>query len=97
MRVTVKFSPPMSTLTKRDQVEIELHENARLIDLLEILKERYGESLMDLLYMQEHDPVDVWASIIVQGQVVPLPLTQKSNARLVDSVVVVLMTPASGG
>ncbi len=97
MRVTVKFPPPMSTPTKRDIVDLELHENAHLSDLLETLKERYGESLTDLLYMQEDEPVDVWASVIVQGHVVPLPLTQKSNARLVEGAVVVLMTPASGG
>ena len=42
-----------------------LHEDTHLSDLLEALKERYGESLVDLLYMHERDPIGMWASIIV--------------------------------
>ena len=97
MKVTVKFAPYISVLTKTDHITIDLDENARLSDLLKVLTMRYGEALMDLLYTSELSPLDVWASVMVESQVVPLPLIPESDVKLKEGSVVVLMAPVSGG
>ncbi len=97
MKVTVKFTPYLTTLTKTDQIAIDLNESAHLSDLLKELTTRYGEALMDLLYASESDSIDVWASVIVQGQVISLPPVPESDVELKEGSVVVLMAPASGG
>jgi len=97
MKVTVKFTPEMSRLTKTDQAVVDLDENAHLSDLLKVLVIRYGESLTNLLYMPEHDSIEVWPSLIVQGLVISLPLTPNSDVKIKDGSLVVLMTPATGG
>ena len=97
MKITVKFTPYMSTLTKTDQTVVELDENAHLSDLLKILTARYGEALMNLLFVSELSSIDVWPSIIVEGQVVSLPLVPSFDVGLKDGSVIVLFAPASGG
>ena len=97
MKVTVKFTPYMSVLTGTNQTAIDLDESAHLSDLLKVLATRYGEGFIDLLYTSELGPIDVWASVIVDGQAVPLPLIPKSDVKLKEGSVAVLMAAVGGG
>jgi len=97
MKVTVKFNPYIRVLTKTDHIIIDLDEGAHLSDLLKVLTMRYSEGLVELMYTSELDALDIWASVIVNGQLVPLPLTPRSDVKLQEDSVITLMTPVGGG
>ena len=93
MKVTVKFTQGILALTGKDQTVINLRENAHLSDLLEVLTMQYGKGLMDLIYASELEPIDTWASIIVDGKVMSLD----SDVMLKEDSIVVFLVAASGG
>ena len=97
MKVRVRFTSQISVLTKTDHTDIDLDQNARLTDLLRVLNTRYGEGFLDLVYTSEQGSVDVWASVIVDGQVVPLPVMPMTDVKLKEGSVVVFMAPVGGG
>jgi len=97
MKVTVKFPPYMSVLTKTDQTTIDLDENARLSDLLKALTERYGGRFTDLLNSTSELSWGVWASIMVDGRSVLVDGIAESNIKLEEGSVVVLLGPVGGG
>ncbi|MFB0522696.1 MAG: MoaD/ThiS family protein [Candidatus Bathyarchaeia archaeon] len=97
MKVRVRFTSQISVLTKTDHTDIDLDQNARLTDLLRVLNTRYGEGFLDLVYTPEQGSVDVWASVIVDGQVVPLPVMPMTDVKLKEGSVVVFMAPVGGG
>ena len=97
MKATVKFPPNIRIPTGTDQTVIDLDEGAHLSDILEVLATRYGEGLINSIYTPELDSLDIWASVIVDGQPVPLPLTPKSDVKLKEGSVIVLIAPVSGG
>ena len=95
MKVTVKFTSLIRTLTKTNRITINLRENAEIRDLIKILETRYGKGLIDLLYYSEMGPHESWTSIIVDGQI--FSLTPELDVRLKDGSVVVLMAAVGGG
>jgi sulfur carrier protein ThiS len=95
MRIRVKFTPPIHSITNQDETSITLDENAKVKDLLEALKTQYGEKIIDLLYSSDMGPHESWTSIIVDGQT--LPLTHRSDVKLKDGSVVVLLAAIGGG
>lgn len=97
MKVRVRFTSQISVLTKTDHTDIDLDQNASLTDLLRVLNARYGEGFLDLVYTSEQGSVDVWASVIVDGQVVPLPVMPMTDVKLKEGSVVVFMAPVGGG
>jgi len=97
MKVAVKFTPYLRVQTKTSQTVVDLDEDARVSDLLELLTARYGRGLKDLVYSTEQDSVDVWPGLVVDGQAVPLPPVPESDAKLKEGSVVVLMSPFGGG
>ena len=97
MKVTVKFTPYLRVQTKTSQTIVDLDEDARVSDLLELLTARYGRGLKDLVYSTEQDSVDVWPVLVVDGQAVPLPPLPESDVKLKEGSVVVLMSPFGGG
>ena len=97
MKVRVKFTPTMRSLTKTDHTCVELDERAHLSDLLNVLAARYGDELIARLYLSEQGTTDVWASTIVDGTAVPLPPILQSDVALREGSVVVIMSPVSGG
>lgn len=97
MKVLVKFTLNIRSLTKTGQAIVELDKSAHLSDLLSVLATQYGDELISLLYLSEQETIDVWASIIVDGTSVPLPLIPQSDVTLREGSVVVIMSPVSGG
>ena len=97
MKVLVRFTVNLRSLTKTDRALVELEERARLSDLLEALTTRYGDKFIARLYLAEQETTDVWSSTIVDGTVVPLPLVPQTDVPLRDGSVVVIMSPVSGG
>lgn len=97
MRVTVKFTPSMRSLTKTAQITLTLEVNTCLSSLLEALAARYGEALINRIYVSNLDSIDAWSAVIVDGKAVPLPLTPRSDVQLKDGSVVVLMNAVGGG
>jgi len=97
MKVTVKFTPYLRVQTKTSQTVVDLDEDGRVSDLLELLTARHGRGLKDLVYSTEQDSVDVWPVLVVDGQAVPLPPVPESDVKLKEGSVVVLMSPFGGG
>jgi len=97
MKVRVRFTLQISSLTKTDHTDIDLDQDARLTDLLRVLNARYGEAFLDLVCTSGQGSVDVWASAIVDGQVVPLPEMPMTDVKLKEGSVVVFMAPVGGG
>lgn len=97
MKVVVKFTATLRGLTKTDRTCVVLAENTHLSALLDVLTKRYGDALIAQLYLSERGTRDVWASVIVDGTVVPLPLAPQADLLLRDGSVVVIMSPVSGG
>jgi molybdopterin converting factor small subunit len=97
MIVTVRFTPNIRVLTKTAQTTIDLDENARLSSLLQALATQYGEEIIDNLYASNLDSIDAWSAIIVDGKAVTLPITPRSDVKLKEGSVVVLMNAVSGG
>ena len=95
MKVVVKFTPPIRSITKEDKTTIILDENAEVKDLLEALKAQYGEGLIDLIYSSDMGPHESWTSIMVDGRM--LPLTHRPDVKLKDGSVVVLLAAVGGG
>jgi len=95
MKVTVKFTPLIRVLTKTDQMILDLPENTKINGLLKVLKERYGERLIDLLYASEMGSHDSWASIIIDGRT--SSLTPELDVELKEGSVVVLLAAVGGG
>lgn len=97
MKITVKFTPYISVITKTDQISIDLDESANISDLLKVLSKRYGERFIDLLHTSELGSTDVWASITVDGRSVLVDGISKSEVKLKEGSVVVLLGPVGGG
>lgn len=95
MRVTVKFTASLRTLTKTDQIFVELSDGAHLHDLIQLLIERYGESLASSMFKSSMGPIDTWSSIIVDGRV--FSLDPVPDVVLKDGSLVVLLAAVSGG
>jgi len=97
MKVTVKFTPYFRAQTRTEQTVVHLNEGAQVNDLLRVLTAQYGEGLRDLVYAANQDSIDVWASVIIDGKALPLPLAPESNIKLKEGSVVILLAPVAGG
>ena len=97
MKVTVKFTPYLRVQTKTSQTVVDVDEDARVSDLLELLTARYGRGLKDLVYSAEQGSGNVWPVLVVDGQAIPLPPVPESDVKLKEGSVVVLMSPFGGG
>ena len=97
IKITVKFPPYMRALTKTDQTTFDLDENARVSDLLKVLTEQYGGRFTDLLNGTSELSWGIWASIITDGQDVLIDGIAKSEVKLKEGSVVVLLGPVGGG
>ncbi|MDQ1278824.1 MAG: hypothetical protein QG670_84 [Thermoproteota archaeon] len=95
MKVTVRFTANIRTLTKVDQIVVELDHGAYLRELLHLLVERYGESLASLMFKSGMGPIDTWTSILVDGRV--FSLDPVPDIVLNDGSLVVLLAAVSGG
>jgi len=95
VRVTAKFFPYLSRITRTGELDVDLDEGAGLMALLGNLSRRFGPSFVDALYAAEDGPVDPYTSVIVDGRAVLL--TERSEVELHEGSVVAFLPPLGGG
>lgn len=97
MEVAVRFNPYLALATKTHHATIDLDNGPKLSDRLRILAARYGQEAMNRVYSSDLGRRETGASVIVDSQVVPLPLGPNSNITLREGSTMLLMTPGSRG
>ena len=98
MNVTVTFSPYLISLTKTQQIVLNLEEGSCLKDLLEVLVTLYGKGIIERLFtptLGPAEPTEVTTSVIVDGLI--MPLKPESNIKLKEGSKVNLIAPVAGG
>ena len=98
MKVIVKFSPYISSLTKTKQTVVNIKEGSSLRDLFKVLVNSYGKSVIERIYkpkLGQAEPTETIASIIIDRQVILLK--NESDVKLKEGSIITLITPVGGG
>jgi MoaD family protein len=92
MKVKVKYTAQLKKAVGKGEEQVELEENSRVKDLLNVLFQQRKEAFENMVFSSEGTFLDA-VLLIVNGQ----QITYKSSDFLTDGDEVLIMSPIAGG
>jgi len=95
MKIKVRYFTTLRELARTMEEEIEMENGTTLIDLLEKIVLKYGETVFNYLYDKKSGAIDPSIQFLVNG--VSIRNLQGIRTELKDRNIVAIVPPIGGG